>query len=108
MVYLANLHYIGDVRGAISLMVIWGIIALFRHVAEPKVLGSQTGLSPILSLVSIYIGMRLGGVAGMILGPILCLVFLNIYRSGLFEGASADLKLAVRDISALLKSGPKT
>ncbi len=100
--------FTGDLRKALSFLVIWGVIALFRRVGEPKVLGSQTGLSPVLSLVSIYIGMRLGGVPGMILGPILCLVFLNIYRSGVFDGAIADLKLAVRDTGALLKNGPKT
>jgi predicted PurR-regulated permease PerM len=97
----------GDLRKALSFLVIWGVINLFRRVAEPKVLGSQTGLSPVISLLSIYIGMRLGGVLGMILGPILCLVFLNIYRSGIFEGLAADLKLAVRDIAALLGNRPK-
>lgn len=93
----------GEARQGLSLLVIWGIVALFRRVAEPKVLGSQTGLSPILSLVSIYAGMRVGGVAGMILAPILTLIFLNMYRSGIFEPLTADLKLAVRDIGALLK-----
>jgi len=97
----------GDTRNAISLMVIWGVIVLFRRVGEPKVLGSQTGLSPILSLVSIYVGMQLAGVPGMILGPILCLVCFNIYRSGIFDTTLSDLKLAAQDIGALLKNGPK-
>ena len=61
-------------------MVIWGIIALFRRGAEPKVVGDQTGLSPILSLISIYVGMKIAGVAGMILGPVLCMVVINIGR----------------------------
>jgi len=100
--------FTGDVRKSLSLLIIWGVIALFRRVGEPKVLGSQTGLSPILSLVSIYVGMRMGGVPGMILGPILCLVFLNIYRSGLFEGAADDLKLAAQDIGSLLGDRPKS
>ena len=28
-------------------MLIWGVIAMFRRVGEPKVVGDQTGLSPI-------------------------------------------------------------
>ena len=70
--------FTGNVRHAVELMVIWGVIALFRRVGEPKVVGDQTGLSPILSLVSIYVGMRLGGVWGMILGPVICMVAFNI------------------------------
>lgn len=102
------LFFTGNLRKAVSLMVIWGVIVLFRRVGEPKVLGSQTGLSPILSLVSIYVGMRLGGVLGMILAPVLCLVFLSIYKSGLLDGTFADLKLAAQDLSALLSARPQS
>jgi len=94
-----------DVRSAVALLVIWGVIALFRRVSEPRVVGNQTGLSPILSLVSIYVGMRLAGVWGMILGPVVFLVVIHICRSGVFDGLSADVKLAVRDIKSIL-NGP--
>ena len=96
----------GNYTHAAQLMVIWGIIALFRRLGEPKILGDQTGLSPILSLVCIYVGMRIAGVLGMILGPILCLVALNICRTGLFDGLAADLSLAIRDTAALLSDRP--
>ncbi len=90
---------------AIAIMVIWGIIAVYRRVAEPKIVGDQTGLSPILSLFSIYIGMKLGGVAGMILGPILLLVVLNLVHSGVFHGIFRDIRMALRDLAAVLSSG---
>lgn len=92
-----------DYPTAISVMVIWGIIALFRRVAEPKIVGDQTGLSPILSLVSIYAGMKLGGVPGMIVGPIFALVVLNLAGLGMFHSLRLDLREAVQDISALLR-----
>ena len=69
-------------------------------------MGSQTGLSPILSLVSMYVGMRLAGVLGMILGPVLCLVLINVCRTGIFDGLLGDLRLAVRDTAAILNSHP--
>ena len=92
-----------DYPTAISVMVIWGIIALFRRVAEPKIVGEQTGLSPILSLISIYAGMKLGGVPGMILGPILTLVVLNLSGLGMFHNLRLDLADAVEDIASLLR-----
>ena len=94
-----------DYRHAVELMVIWGIIALFRRVGEPKAVGQQTGLPPVLSLVSIYVGMRLGGVLGMILGPVALLVVLNIGKSGVFDGLIRDLSLAAGDLSALFRAG---
>lgn len=91
-----------DYPAAIRLMAIWGVIAMFRRVMEPKFVGDQTGLSPILSLVSIYVGMKLAGVLGMILGPILLLVLLNLSGMGMFRGLRLDLVAACKDIGAIL------
>ena len=95
----------GNYTHAAQLMVIWGIIALFRRLGEPKILGDQTGLSPILSLVGIYVGMLLGGVLGMIVGPLLLLVFINLTKLGIFSPVMADLSAAASDVAAILKSG---
>ena len=87
---------------AVSIILIWGIIAVYRRVAEPKIVGDQTGLSPILSLISIYAGMKVGGVLGMIMGPILALVALNLAGSGVFNGIWNDIKMAGKDLAAFL------
>ena len=94
--------FLGDFPAAVRLMVIWGLIALFRRVAEPKFVGDQTGLSPLLSLVSIYVGMRLAGVPGMIFGPILVLILLNLAGMGMFRGLRLDVEAAGRDLAAIL------
>lgn len=96
-----------DYHTAISIMVIWGVVAMFRRVAEPKFVGNQTGLSPILSLISIYVGMKLAGVLGMILGPILTLVALNLAGLGMFHGVRLDLEAAAADIAAILRQRPE-
>ena len=96
---------LGNYRHALGLMAVWGLVALFRRVAEPKILGDQTGLSPLLSLASVYAGMKVGGVPGMILGPVLCLVVLNLCRSGVLDRTLRDLRLAGGDLSAILRGG---
>lgn len=95
--------FLGNYARAIEMMIIWGLIVVFRRLAEPKVVGDQTGLSPILSLISIYVGMRLYGVLGMVFCPILVLVVLNLAGLGLFDGTRNDLKLAFEDILAILR-----
>lgn len=96
-----------DFAAAAELMAIWGVIALFRRVMEPKFVGDQTGLSPILSLVSIYVGMKLAGVLGMVFGPVVILVVLNLAGMGMFRGLRLDLEAAVRDIAAILSEHPE-
>ena len=98
--------FMGDFQTAVELMVIWGIIALFRRVMEPKFVGDQTGLSPILSLMSIYVGMKLGGVLGMILGPTILLICLNLAAMGIFRGLRLDLTAAGQDVLAILSRRP--
>lgn len=98
---------LGNYRQAIALIVIWGLICVFRRVAEPKVVGDQTGLSPILALISIYVGMRLAGVLGMIFGPVLVLIIINIYKMDVLIGARRDIRMAVQDVRAILKPRDK-
>ncbi|MCI8303300.1 MAG: sporulation integral membrane protein YtvI [Lawsonibacter sp.] len=99
--------FTGKLSAAVELMAIWGVIALFRRVMEPKFVGDQTGLSPLLSLVSIYVGMKLAGVLGMVFGPIVLLVLLNLAGMGMFRGLALDLTAAARDITALLSERPE-
>ena len=95
----------GDYRHALGIMAVWGLVALFRRLGEPKILGNQTGLSPLTSLVSVYVGMKVAKVWGMILGPVVCLVVRNVLRSGVLDDALADLRLAGRDLGAILRGG---
>ena len=99
--------FLRDLSTAVELMAIWGVVALFRRVMEPKFVGDQTGLSPILSLVSIYVGMELGGVLGMVFGPVILLIFLNLAGMGMFQGLRLDLRAAARDIAAILRERPE-
>lgn len=94
---------LGNWKSAISLLVIWSVIVLFRRVAEPRFLGSQTGLHPVLSLLSIYVGMKAFGVLGMILAPTLLLVIISVCASGVFDSFANDVSLAFRDIRAFMQ-----
>lgn len=98
---------LGNWQMTVKLMVIWGLIVLFRRVAEPKILGEQTGLAPILSLIGIYVGMEAGGVLGMICGPLLLLVLINLWKLGTFDNVWNDVKLCASDLTALLATGKK-
>lgn len=54
---------------------------LVREIAEAKILGDKIGIKPVFTLISMYIGTELFGVAGFILGPIGFLFIKNCVQS---------------------------
>ena len=66
---------------ALGLLLLYGIAAMGRAFLEPKFLGKQMGLDPLLTLLCIYGGFRLFGLAGMILTPILAMLLKQLYDS---------------------------
>lgn len=61
---------LGQVRLGIGLLILYGAATLIRQVLEPKLIGEGLGLHPLVSLFSMYAGLRLFGVWGMILAPL--------------------------------------
>lgn len=59
----------GDYRLGIALLVLYGIITVVRYMIEPKVVGQQLGIHPVVTLMSMFAGLKLIGAAGLILGP---------------------------------------
>ncbi len=57
-----------------GLLVLYGILTIIRQIIEPKIVGTNLGIHPVLSLFSMYAGLRLFGFWGMILGPAAVLI----------------------------------
>ena len=58
-----------DVRTGVGMLVLWGVITLVRQIAEPRIVGGSLGLHPLLALAGMYVGFRLFGAVGLVLGP---------------------------------------
>ncbi len=56
---------------AVGLVCIYGVSMLTRTVLEPRLVGKQLGLDPLVTLFFLYIGYRFWGIWGMILAPVL-------------------------------------
>lgn len=63
-----------NMRLGFGLLILYGVIVIVRQFAEPKIVGGTLGIHPLLTLAAMYLGFRLFGVAGMIIGPILALL----------------------------------
>ncbi|MCL2528605.1 MAG: sporulation integral membrane protein YtvI [Defluviitaleaceae bacterium] len=74
---------VGDIPMAIGLAVIYGVITITRQVLQPKILGDQLGAHPLASLMSIFVGFRVFGLLGFIIGPSLLMIFIAVRERGL-------------------------
>ncbi len=61
----------GQTALAIGMGSLYAVVTLVRSALEPRLVGRQLGLSPLLTLGGIYVGYRLWGILGMILAPVL-------------------------------------
>ena len=69
----------------IGLLLLYCSILIIRNITEPKILSTQIGFHPLIVLMSMYIGFKLLGVGGIILGPLTIMfsknIILEIYNS---------------------------
>jgi sporulation integral membrane protein YtvI len=56
---------LGYTKLGIELFIIYGIVTVIRNYLEPKIVGAQLGLHPIITLVAMFIGLRLFGFWGL-------------------------------------------
>lgn len=67
----------GSYTRALGLVIIYVAALVTRQFFEPKVVSSQIGLHPLVTLMSMYIGLTAVGIFGMILGPIVAIVIIK-------------------------------
>jgi sporulation integral membrane protein YtvI len=72
----------GNPYRAIGLVVLYALITIIRQIIEPKIIGHNVGLYPLVTLVSMYIGFKAIGVGGMFLFPFAVIFVKYIHDSG--------------------------
>lgn len=73
---------VGNKVLGISLLSLWGVVFIFRQIAEPKIAGDSLGVSAFTMLSFMIISLSVFGVAGMILSPLLLILLKALYEEG--------------------------
>lgn len=72
----------GDFVFAAGLIIIYVIVLVVRNVIEPKVVGSQVGLHPIVMLICMFTGVKIFGFLGLFIMPIIIIIIKKLNDSG--------------------------
>ena len=76
---------LGNFGLGLSLLVVYVIITIVRNILEPKIVGGQLGLHPIVTLTSMFAGLQLMGVIGLFGFPILLSLLRHLNDQGLIH-----------------------
>lgn len=68
----------GDTARALGLAGLYAVVSLLRSVLEPRLVGKQLGLDPLVTLFALYAGYKLWGIGGMILSPLLAVTAVQL------------------------------
>ncbi|WP_027414783.1 sporulation integral membrane protein YtvI [Aneurinibacillus terranovensis] len=83
--WIAYAVFSGDFPLVIGLSILFAIVIIFRQIMEPKIVATNVGLDPLLTLIALFAGMKLFGFLGLILGPVLLVVFNALRNAGVFK-----------------------
>jgi predicted PurR-regulated permease PerM len=73
---------LGQTKIGIGMFVLYIIITAVRQAIEPKIVGEQIGLHPIMTLILMYVGAQLMGVLGLLLLPVIATIIKTLNDEG--------------------------
>lgn len=75
----------GDVATGTQLAILAIVLLLIRRIIEPKIMGSHIGLSPLPTLIAMFIGLKLIGFLGFFIGPLIVILFTTAREAGIIK-----------------------
>lgn len=68
----------GNYFNAIVILLAFVVCYFAREVLEPRLMGNQIGITPLMTIASMYVGYKVFGIIGVVLGPICYIVISGI------------------------------
>ncbi len=72
----------GNYQQGIILFIVYVVIVVARQFIEPKIVGDRVGMHPLITLIAMYVGLKLFGGIGMFALPITCAVIMQLELAG--------------------------
>lgn len=93
----------GSYGRVIGLLIIYLVCQVVKQLLQPKMVGDSIGISPLQTLVFMFIGYRLGGLFGLIIGIPAGMIIVNFYRSGMFDRLIKGFKILAHDLAEYIR-----
>lgn len=91
------MFFSGNIGMGIGLAIVYAITFAVRQSIEPKVLSSNMNINALAALISLFIGMKLFGVIGVFLGPLLLVVIVVMIDVGIAKDITDFIVYGFKD-----------
>ncbi|MGB9866924.1 MAG: sporulation integral membrane protein YtvI [Bacillota bacterium] len=74
----------GEILRGVALLGLYGGICLWRQAAQARLVGESIGVHPLTTLIALYVGVKVLGLLGLIIGPLVVLIIKVMAKRGVF------------------------
>lgn len=71
----------GNIFLGVGLIILFIVITVLRRIIEPKILGERIGLNALTTLICIWVGFKVLGIAGVFLFPLLLILYKALIKA---------------------------
>lgn len=76
---------IGNVKLGTGILLLYAVITIVRNILEPRIIGKRIELHPLITLIMMYLGLRVLGVAGVFLFPLIFILLKHAQEAGMIH-----------------------
>src|SRR5699024_11213497 len=76
---------VGKIAMGVKLSILAILLLIIRRMIEPKFMGTYIGLSPLATLISMFIGLKLIGFLGLFIGPLVIIMITSAKEAGIIR-----------------------
>ena len=73
---------LGNTKIGVGMLIMYLIITAVRQALEPRVVGQQIGLHPVVTLICMFVGVQLLGIIGLFMFPIIVTILKKMNDEG--------------------------
>ncbi len=88
---------------AVLLAILYVICQLIRQLLQPKLVGDAVEMNPLETLVFMFIGYKIAGMWGLILGIPVGMILISLYKIGTFDRLTKGIKIIAKGINDFRK-----
>jgi sporulation integral membrane protein YtvI len=75
----------GNFSVGAGIAILYIIIIIVRQMLEPKLVATNIGLDPLLTLIALFVGLQAIGILGLLVGPVVAVILVALYRARVFQ-----------------------
>ncbi len=75
----------GNIGMGIGLLILYAVITVIRQFIEPKLVAGQVGISPVVTIIAMFIGIKIFGAVGIFILPLLVIIINLLNDEGIIH-----------------------